>query len=40
MTEPLRRDDILELLQQLGNEPDEEVLEAARRLHARITEAG
>ena len=40
MTEPLRRDDILELLQQLGNEPDEEVLEAARRLHARIAEAG
>ncbi len=40
MTEPLERDDIIGLLERLGNEPDEEVLEAARQVHARITAAG
>ncbi len=40
MTEPLERDDIVGLLKRLGNEPDEEVLEAARQVHARITAAG
>ena len=40
MTEPLERDDIIRLLERLGNEPDEEVLEAARQVHARITAAG
>ncbi len=40
MTEPLERDDLVGLLKRLGNEPDEEVLEAARQVHARITAAG
>lgn len=40
MTDTLKRDDILELLEKLGDEQDEAVLEAARRLHAQITEAG
>jgi len=40
MTEPLVRDDIVGLLDQLGSDRDEDVLEAARQLHARITAAG
>ncbi len=40
MTEPLERDDVVGLLKRLGNEADEEVLEAARQVHARITAAG
>ncbi len=40
MTEPLKRDEVVELLKRLGSEPDEEVLEAARQVHARITTAG
>jgi hypothetical protein len=40
MTEPLVRDDIIGLLNQLGSDRDEDVLEAARQLHARITAAG
>ena len=40
MTEPLNRDEIVGLLQKLGSEPDAEVLEAARQVHARITAAG
>jgi len=40
MTEALNRDDIVELLQSLGSDQDEEVLAAARALHARVTAAG
>ncbi len=40
MAEPLKRDEIVGLLKRLGNEPDEDVLEAARQVHARITAAG
>ncbi|MCH9053012.1 MAG: hypothetical protein IIA72_18435 [Proteobacteria bacterium] len=40
MTEPLKRDEVVGLLERLGSEPDEEVLEAARQVHARITAAG
>ncbi len=40
MTEPLKRDEVVGLLKRLGSEPDEEVLEAARQVHARITAAG
>lgn len=40
MTEPLDRDDVIALLNTLGSEQDEEVLEAARQVHARIKAAG
>ena len=40
MTEPLARDDVIGLLNRLGGDDDEEVLEAAREAHARITAAG
>jgi len=40
MTEALNRDDIVGLLQSLGSDQDEEVLAAARALHARVTAAG
>ncbi len=40
MTEPPRRDDVIELLNRLGSDRDEDVLEAARKVHARITAAG
>jgi len=40
MTEPLVRDDIVALLKKLGSDRDEDVLEAAHQLHARITAAG
>ena len=40
MTEPPSRDDVLELLEKLGSDRDEDVLEAAREVHARITAAG
>ena len=40
VTEPLKRDDIIELLNKLGSDRDEDVLEAARQAHARIAEAG
>ena len=40
MTEPLSRDDVIELLKKLGSDSDEEVLEAARETHARIAAAG
>ncbi len=40
MTEPLKRDEVVGLLKRLGSEPDEDVLEAARQVHARITAAG
>ena len=39
MTEPLVRDDIIELLNSLGSEEDEAVLEAARLVHAKVTAA-
>ncbi len=39
MTKPLSRDDAIELLKKLGGERDEDVLEAAREIHARITAA-
>ena len=40
MTEPLKRDDIIELLNRLGSERDEDALEAARQAHAQIAAAG
>ncbi len=40
MTEPLDRDDVIRLLDQLGGDQDADVLEAARDLHAQITAAG
>jgi hypothetical protein len=40
MTEPLSRDDVIGLLKRLGSDRDEEVLEAAREVHARVTAAG
>lgn len=39
MTEPLQRDALLELLSKLGSEDDEEVLTAARQLHADVEAA-
>ena len=39
MTEPLVRDDIIQLLNSLGSEEDEAVLEAARQVHAKVTAA-
>ena len=39
MTEPLPRDDVIELLNRLGSDRDEDALEAARELHARVTAA-
>jgi hypothetical protein len=40
MTEAPSRDDVIELLNKLGSDRDEDVLEAAREVHARITAAG
>jgi hypothetical protein len=40
MTEALNRDDIVGLLESLGSDRDEEVLAAAREVHARIVAAG
>ncbi len=40
MTEPLSRDDVIVLLEKLGGERDEDVLEAAREIHARIAASG
>jgi len=40
MTEPLNRDEIIALLEQLGGEDDAEVLATARALHAAIADAG
>ncbi len=40
MTEPLERDNVIELLKRLGSDQDEAVLEAARQVHAQITVAG
>jgi hypothetical protein len=40
MIEPLDRDEVIRLLDQLGGNEDAEVLQAARELHAQITAAG
>ncbi len=40
MTEPLERDNVIALLKRLGSDQDEDVLEAARQVHAQITAAG
>ena len=40
MTETLDRDGVIRLLDQLGSEQDADVLDAARELHAQITDAG
>ena len=39
MAEPLDRDEVIRLLDQLGSEQDADVLEAARELHAQIIAA-
>lgn len=40
MSDTLERDDVIGLLDRLGSEQDEDVLAAARALHAQITQAG
>ena len=40
MTEPLSRDAVIALLNRLAGDRDEDVLEAAREVHARIAAAG
>lgn len=40
MTEPLSRDAVIELLNSLGSDRDEDVLAAAREVHARIAAVG
>ena len=40
MTEPLERDAVIGLLERLGSDQDDDVLEAARQVHAQITAAG
>ena len=40
MAEDLDRDGMIGLLESLGSERDEEVIEAAREIHARVTAAG
>ena len=40
MSDALERDTVIDLLDKLGSEQDEDVLAAARALHAQITEAG
>ncbi|MFQ5618878.1 MAG: hypothetical protein ACE5FR_07895 [Rhodospirillales bacterium] len=40
MAEDLDRDGIIGLLERLGSERDEDVLEAAREIHAKVTAAG
>jgi len=40
MIEPLDRDEIIRLLDQLGGDQDADVLQAARDLHTQITAAG
>ncbi len=39
MTEPIPREDMIELLNRLGGDQDGDVLEAAREVHARIAAA-
>jgi cell division septum initiation protein DivIVA len=40
MTEMLRRDELIAILNRLGSDEDEEVLAAARQAHARIAASG
>ncbi len=40
MTEPLNREDVIDLLRKLGSEQDSEALDAARQVHAKVTDAG
>ncbi len=40
MSEPLNRDEVIRLLDQLGDDQDADVLQAARELHRQITAAG
>lgn len=40
MTEPLKRDEIVALLERLGGDDDADVLTAAHALHAAVTDAG
>ncbi len=40
MAEDLDREEIIGLLESLGSQRDEDVLEAAREIHARVTAAG
>ena len=40
MSEPLDRDEVIRLLDQLGDDQDADVLQAARELHRQITAAG
>jgi hypothetical protein len=40
MTEMLRRDELIAILNRLGSDEDEEVLQAARQAHARIAASG
>ncbi len=40
MTEPLNRDEIIALLEQLGDQDDAAVLDAAHKLHASVIESG
>jgi len=40
MTEPLNRDDVIDLLKNLGGDRDEDVLEAARQVDALVAAAG
>ena len=40
MSDTLERDNVIDLLDRLGSEQDEDVLVAARALHAQITRAG
>ncbi len=39
MTDPIPREDVIELLNRLGSDQDEDVLEAAREVHTRIAAA-
>ncbi len=39
MTDPIPREDVIELLNRLGSDRDEDVLEAAREVHTRIAAA-
>ena len=39
MTEPIPREDVIDLLNRLGSDRDEDVLEAAREVHTRIAAA-
>jgi hypothetical protein len=40
MTEMLRRDELIAILNRLGSDEDEEALQAARQAHARIAASG